>query len=155
MPPIITFDGRNLRDCFSEAPALPQDHTGYSSDEADRGYDRPGTGNGSSTAAASSLGPKRAENGGSGHGGGGGEARLVDQICTPGGLRAQPTREDLRIFVESAGSMNGDALAQLLEAKMVRAIQCEIFIGLFASTAMGHLVGFDLGFRFRVVDHRR
>jgi len=95
---------------------LLQDNTGYSSDEADRGYDRPGNGGG---AQASGLGAKRAESGGAGFGQAGAEARLVDQICTPGGLRAQPSREDLRVFVESAGSLNGDTLAQLLEAKMV------------------------------------
>ena len=93
-----------------------QDHTGYSSDEADRGYDRPQA-NGP-TIAPSSLGPRRSENGGS-SGGGGEEARLVNQVCTPGGMRAHPSREDLRIFVESVGSLNGVVVAERLEEKMV------------------------------------
>lgn len=49
----------------------------------------------------------------------GDEAHLVDDMCTPGGLRAQPDREDLRLFVESSASLNGTAVAELLQAKMV------------------------------------
>lgn len=49
----------------------------------------------------------------------GDEAHLVDDMCTPGGLRAQPDREDLRHFVESAASLDGTAVAELLQAKMV------------------------------------
>ena len=52
--------------------------------------------------------------------GAGDEAHLVDDMCTPGGLRAQPDREDLRLFVENAASLNGTTVAQLLQAKMVR-----------------------------------
>ena len=51
------------------------------------------------------------------------EARLVDSICTPGGLRAQPDRGDLKTFVESLGNLDGDQLVELLTAKMVGA-QC-------------------------------
>ena len=65
----------------------------------------------------------------------GDEAHLVDDMCTPGGLRAQPDREDLRLFVENAASLNGTTVAELLQAKMVRApqrgLQCtsvEIFL---------------------------
>ena len=49
----------------------------------------------------------------------GDEAHLVDDMCTPGGLRAQPDREDLRLFVENAASLNGNTVAELLQAKMV------------------------------------
>ena len=48
------------------------------------------------------------------------EARLVDGICTPGGLRAQPDRADLQTFVESLGSLDGGTLVELLTAKIVR-----------------------------------
>ena len=48
------------------------------------------------------------------------EAHLVNDMCTPGGLRAQPDREDLRLFVENAASLNGTTVAELLQAKMVR-----------------------------------
>lgn len=47
------------------------------------------------------------------------QARLVDGLCAPGGLRAQPAREDLRLFVESIGNLDGARVAQLLQAKMV------------------------------------
>ncbi|KAK9810740.1 hypothetical protein WJX73_004195 [Symbiochloris irregularis] len=46
------------------------------------------------------------------------EDRLVESICTPGGLRAQPDRADLQTFVESLGSLNGDKLVELLTHKM-------------------------------------
>ena len=52
--------------------------------------------------------------------GAGDESHLVDDMCTPGGLRAQPDREDLRLFVENAASLNGTTVAELLQAKMVR-----------------------------------
>ena len=95
---------------------LLQDQTGYSSDETDRGYDRPASG---ATAQPSSLAPLRAENGSASKTLGGDASRLVNQICTPGGLRAQPSREDLRIFVESLGSQSGQHIAELLEDKLV------------------------------------
>lgn len=44
----------------------------------------------------------------------------MDDMCTPQGLRAQPDREALRVFVENAASMNGPQIAQHLQAKMVR-----------------------------------
>ena len=46
----------------------------------------------------------------------------MDQICTPGGLRAQPSRDDLRVFVESAGSLSGTRIAECLEDKLVRSV---------------------------------
>lgn len=46
--------------------------------------------------------------------------RTVDGICAVGGLRAQPSREDLRVFVENVASLNGPRVAELLQAKMVR-----------------------------------
>ncbi len=48
------------------------------------------------------------------------EAALVDTLCTPGGLRAAPEREDLRLFVESIAAVNGTTIAELLREKMVR-----------------------------------
>lgn len=48
------------------------------------------------------------------------EEQLVEGICTPGGLRAQPDREHLRLFVESAAGVSGQRIAQLLQAKIVR-----------------------------------
>jgi hypothetical protein len=53
-------------------------------------------------------------------GNGADEEQLVENICTPGGLRAQPDREDLRLFVESAAGVSGQRVAQLLHAKIVR-----------------------------------
>lgn len=47
------------------------------------------------------------------------EQRLVDGICTPGGLRAQPDRADLQTFVESIGHLNGERIVELLTVKMV------------------------------------
>ena len=44
----------------------------------------------------------------------------MDAFCTPGGLRAQPSRDDCRVFVESLGRLDGDAVVSQLEAKMVR-----------------------------------
>jgi len=46
--------------------------------------------------------------------------RAVDGICAVGGLRAQPSREDLRVFVENVASLNGARVAELLQVKMVR-----------------------------------
>lgn len=43
----------------------------------------------------------------------------MDGICAVGGVRAQPSREDLRMFVENVASLNGATVAQLLQAKMV------------------------------------
>jgi hypothetical protein len=47
------------------------------------------------------------------------EEHLVDNICTPGGLRAQPDREDLRLFVETAAGLSGQRIAKLLQEKIV------------------------------------
>ena len=60
--------------------------------------------------------------------GAGDESHLVDDMCTPGGLRAQPDREDLRLFVENAASSNGTTVAELLQAKMV-SIQVILHVG--------------------------
>ncbi|KAK3252714.1 hypothetical protein CYMTET_38006 [Cymbomonas tetramitiformis] len=46
------------------------------------------------------------------------EKSLVDQICFAGGLRAQPSEEDLGIFVDSAGTMNGTSLAKALQVHL-------------------------------------
>ena len=48
------------------------------------------------------------------------EAALVDAMCTPGGLRAAPERDDLRLFVENIAAVNGTTVAELLRDKMVR-----------------------------------
>ena len=47
----------------------------------------------------------------------------MEGICAVGGLRAQPSREDLRMFVESVASLNGARVAELLQAKMVSRFQ--------------------------------
>ncbi len=47
------------------------------------------------------------------------EAELVDALCTPGGLRAAPEREDLRLFVERIAAVNGTTVADLLRQKIV------------------------------------
>ena len=52
-------------------------------------------------------------------GSGGGEQRLVDELCAPGGMRAAPDPQDLRLFVESASSMDGLRVGELLIEKMV------------------------------------
>ena len=44
---------------------------------------------------------------------------LVDDLCAPRGMRAQPDRDDLKQFVETAASMNGRLIAERLQAKMV------------------------------------
>ena len=43
----------------------------------------------------------------------------MDGICAVGGVRAQPGREDLRVFVENVASLDGARVAELLQAKMV------------------------------------
>ena len=48
------------------------------------------------------------------------EERLVENICSRGGLRAQPDREALRLFVESLANLNGPKTAQQLQHKIVR-----------------------------------
>ncbi|KAA6426541.1 MAG: VHS domain-containing protein [Trebouxia sp. A1-2] len=66
----------------------------------------------------------------------GDEAHLVDDMCTPGGLRAQPDREDLRLFVENAASLNGTTVAELLQAKMERGSWQEVLRALCAVEAV-------------------
>lgn len=49
----------------------------------------------------------------------------MEGICAVGGVRAQPGREDLRVFVENVASLDGSRVAELLQAKMVsKAQQC-------------------------------
>lgn len=67
---------------------------------------------------------------------GGDEAHLVDDMCTPGGLRAQPDREDLRLFVENAASLNGTTVAELLQAKMV-CVLCPLLAWVGRATLQG------------------
>ena len=47
------------------------------------------------------------------------QERAVDGVCAVGGVRAQPAREDLRLFVENVASLDGSRVAELLQAKMV------------------------------------
>ena len=47
----------------------------------------------------------------------------MDGICAVGGVRAQPGREDLRVFVENVASLDGSRVAELLQAKMVSKAQ--------------------------------
>jgi hypothetical protein len=44
---------------------------------------------------------------------------LLDTLTQPGGVRAEPPKEDLQQFVESASSMDGLKMAELMMAKMV------------------------------------
>ncbi|GAX83555.1 hypothetical protein CEUSTIGMA_g10980.t1 [Chlamydomonas eustigma] len=48
----------------------------------------------------------------------GSEEDLVGKICAPGGMRAAPDPEDLRLFVEAASSMDGLRVGELLMQKM-------------------------------------
>ena len=57
---------------------------------------------------------------GGGGAGGAAEQRAVDRICTPAGLRTAPSREDLRAFVDAIASLDGTAVALLLQRKLVR-----------------------------------
>jgi hypothetical protein len=45
---------------------------------------------------------------------------VVDDITAPGGLRPLPDAADLRRFVDTASSMDGLRIAELLRVKMVR-----------------------------------
>lgn len=49
----------------------------------------------------------------------GSESALVDDITTPGGVRALPDPADLRRFVDTASSMDGLRIAEVLREKMV------------------------------------
>lgn len=52
--------------------------------------------------------------------GGAAEQRAVERICTPAGLRTAPSREDLRVFMDAIASLDGIAVAQALQRKLVR-----------------------------------
>ncbi len=43
----------------------------------------------------------------------------MDRICTPAGLRAAPGREDTCAFVDGLTSLDGEAVARLLQHKLV------------------------------------
>jgi hypothetical protein len=49
----------------------------------------------------------------------GSESALVDDITTPGGVRALPDPADLRRFVDTVSNMDGLCIADLLRQKMV------------------------------------
>lgn len=105
-----------------------QDKTGYSSGE-EGSYVGPAatsTSNGagvySTPAGSSPLAASSAAAAAAAHSAEGEEVRLVDSICTPGGLRAQPDKADLKTFVESLGNnLDGELLVALLTSKMVHA----------------------------------
>lgn len=52
----------------------------------------------------------------------------MDGICATGGMRAQPVREDLRLFVENIASLNGTRVAELLHSKMVCSLEALLSI---------------------------
>jgi hypothetical protein len=52
----------------------------------------------------------------------GSEESVVDDITAPGGLRPLPDAADLRRFVDTASSMDGLRIAELLREKMVRSM---------------------------------
>ncbi|KAK9841847.1 hypothetical protein WJX81_007132 [Elliptochloris bilobata] len=56
--------------------------------------------------------------GASGSGGGGEEGRAVEALCAPGGLRAAPDADALRLFVERVSGLNGGRVAELLRAQL-------------------------------------
>ena len=111
-------------------------HDDYSSSQLDGGSGYTGGYGSSSRAGAAGLAqgpivqagavapaPAAASPGGaagSGGSGGAAEQRAVDRICMPAGLRAAPSREDLRAFVDATASLDGAAVAQLLQRKLVR-----------------------------------
>ena len=69
----------------------------------------------SGAAAAADTGTRLS----AGSGSTGMEQRLVDRVCLPAGLRAAPSRDDLRVFVDGISSLDGPTVAQLLERKLV------------------------------------
>lgn len=86
-------------------------------------------------ASSNSAGLAAAAGGGRPLGGGGGsasaaaaeaaaEAKLVDRLCAPAGLRAAPSREDLQAFVAAVSALDGLAVARLLEQKLVGGVDC-------------------------------
>eukprot|EP01023_Acetabularia_acetabulum_P031511 TRINITY_DN29559_c0_g1_i4.p1 TRINITY_DN29559_c0_g1~~TRINITY_DN29559_c0_g1_i4.p1 ORF type:complete len:610 (+),score=93.96 TRINITY_DN29559_c0_g1_i4:75-1832(+) len=48
----------------------------------------------------------------------GSEEQIVDEICSPGGIRAAPSSEDLKRFVEKCSVLDGDKIATYLETKI-------------------------------------
>ena len=91
-----------------------QEQQGYDTDEDDRGYTKPSIELASVASGGQSKSATRKPVSSSGE-----EARLVNQVCTPGGVRAQPSPEELRIFIESVGSLSGQEIADQLENKLV------------------------------------
>lgn len=85
-------------------------------------------------ASSNSAGLAAAAGGGRPLGGGGSasssaaeaaaEAKLVDRLCAPAGLRAAPSREDLQAFVAAVSALDGLAVARLLEQKLVGGVGC-------------------------------
>lgn len=59
-----------------------------------------------------------------GDGGGGEEGRAVEALCAPGGLRAAPGAETLRLFVERVSGLDGARVAELLRTQLVRTLAC-------------------------------
>ncbi|GAB4815066.1 hypothetical protein N2152v2_002112 [Parachlorella kessleri] len=105
---------QSLRASMSRAPQdslLAED--GYSGANGDAGGDYgrgavpPGAG--AAAAAAAAAGGSQQQ-----------EARAVDKVCTPAGLRAAPDREDLQAFVEAVSSLDGREVARLLQERMER-----------------------------------
>ncbi|KAK9834958.1 hypothetical protein WJX84_004674 [Apatococcus fuscideae] len=64
------------------------------------------------------------------------EERLVESICSRGGLRAQPDREALRLFVESLANLSGAKVAQQLQHKIEHGGWQEILRALCALEAV-------------------
>ncbi|KAK9866534.1 hypothetical protein WJX84_009352 [Apatococcus fuscideae] len=102
----------------SKRPGILRDEekTGYSSDEGGMGstYRVPGpppTPTFSTTASPAAAAPAAD---------GSEEERLVENICSRGGLRAQPDREALRLFVESLTNLSGSKVAHQLQHKIER-----------------------------------
>lgn len=85
---------------------------GYSSGEDTHG----GRARGGSPGAAAG----RSMLGGAGSGAGGEEGRAVEALCAPGGLRAAPDADALRLFVERVSGLDGARVAELLCAQLVR-----------------------------------
>lgn len=46
----------------------------------------------------------------------------MEALCAPGGLRAAPGAETLRLFVERVSGLDGACVAELLRTQLVRAL---------------------------------
>ena len=92
----------------------PQEKSGYSSDEGGMGstYRVPGPPPAPIFSSVAAVPATAAADGSE-------EERLVESICSRGGLRAQPDREALRLFVESLANLSGAKVAQQLQHKIV------------------------------------